>query len=194
MGMGKLDDLDWFQAETRAEWRAWLAENHVTSPGIWLVTWKKGSGRPVLDYDEKVEEALAWGWIDTKGMSVDDERTRLVMCPRRPGSGWSRTNKVRIARLEEQGLMQPAGRRVIDAAKADQTWTLLDDVEDLIVPPDLAEAFDRHPGSRAHWDGFARSPRKAMLTWIVTAKRPETRAARVEKTASDAAEGRHAAG
>jgi len=193
-GVGKLDDLEWFQAETREEWRAWLAENHATSPGIWLVTWKKTSGKPVLDYDEKVEEALAWGWIDTKGMSVDDERTRLVMCPRRPGSGWSRPNKERIVRLEEQGLMQPAGRAVIDAAKADGSWTLLDDVEDLIVPPDLAKAFDRHPGSRAQWDGFAKSPRKAMLTWLVTAKRAETRAARVEKVAAEAAEGRHAIG
>jgi uncharacterized protein YdeI (YjbR/CyaY-like superfamily) len=192
--VGKLDDLEWFQAETRQEWRAWLAENHATSPGIWLVTWKKSSGKPVLDYDEKVEEALAWGWIDTKGMSVDDERTRLVMCPRRPGSGWSRPKKERIVRLEEQGLMQPAGRAVIDAAKADGSWTLLDDVEDLIVPLDLSEAFDRHPGSRAQWDGFAKSPRKAMLTWLVTAKRAETRAARVEKVAAEAAEGRHAMG
>jgi uncharacterized protein YdeI (YjbR/CyaY-like superfamily) len=193
-GVGKLDDLEWFQAETRDEWRAWLAENHATSPGVWLVTWKKSSGRPVLDYDEKVEEALAWGWIDTKGMSVDDERTRLVMCPRRSGSGWSRPNKERVARLEEQGLMQPAGRAVIAAAKADGSWTLLDDVEDLIVPPDLAAAFDRHPGSRAQWDGFAKSPRKIMLTWLVTAKRPETRATRVEKVAAEAAHGRHATG
>jgi uncharacterized protein YdeI (YjbR/CyaY-like superfamily) len=127
-------------------------------------------------------------------MSVDDERTRLVLCPRRPGSGWSRPNKERIARLEELGLMQPAGRAVIDAAKADGSWTLLDDVEDLIVPPDLAEALDRHPGSRAQWDGFAKAPRKAMLTWLVTAKRPETRASRVEKVAAEAAEGRHAIG
>jgi uncharacterized protein YdeI (YjbR/CyaY-like superfamily) len=90
--------------------------------------------------------------------------------------------------------MQPAGRAVIDAAKADGSWTLLDDVEDLIVPLDLSEAFDRHPGSRAQWDGFAKSPRKAMLTWLVTAKRAETRAARVEKVAAEAAEGRHAMG
>ena len=190
--MGKLDDLDWFQAETRAEWRAWLADNHATSPGIWLVTWKKDAGKPVLSYDEKVEEALAWGWIDTKGMTVDDERTRLATVPSPAASGWSRPNKVRIARLEDQGLMQPAGRRVIDAAKADGTWTLLDDVEDLVVPPDLAEAFERHPGSRANWDAFTRSPRRVMLEWIVLAKRPETRADRVEKTAAAAAEGRPA--
>ena len=192
--MGKLDDLEWFHAETRVEWRAWLGENHASSPGVWLVTWKKASGRPVLDYDQRVEEALAWGWIDSKGMTVDDERTRLVFLPRRPGSGWSRSNKVRIARLEEQGLMQTAGRRVIEAAIADGSWTLLDEVEDLIVPPDLAAAFDRHPGSRARWDAFTRAPRRAMLEWLVTAKRPETRAARVGKIAAAAAEGRAATG
>jgi uncharacterized protein YdeI (YjbR/CyaY-like superfamily) len=192
--MAKLDDLEWFEAETRGQWRAWLDANHANSAGIWLVTWKKASGRPVLDYEQQVEEALAWGWIDSKGMTVDADRTRLVFLPRRPGSGWSRPNKQRIVRLEDQGLMQPAGRRVIDAAKADGSWTLLDEVEDLIVPPDLAAAFDRHPGSREQWDAFPRSPRRAMLAWLVTAKRAETRASRIEKIASEAAEGRRAAG
>jgi uncharacterized protein YdeI (YjbR/CyaY-like superfamily) len=192
--MAKLDDLEWFEAETREQWRAWLAENHASSPGIWLVTWKKASERPVLTYDQRVEEALAWGWIDSKAMTVDADRARLVFLPRRPGSGWSRPNKERIVRLEDQGLMQPAGRRVIDAAKADGSWTLLDDVEDLVVPPDLAAAFDRHPGSRAHWDSFPVSPRKIMLTSLVTAKRPETRAARIERIAAAAAEGKRADG
>ena len=110
--MAKLDDLEWFEVETREQWRAWLGENHASSPGIWLVTWKKASGRPVLTYDQRVEEALAWGWIDSKAMTVDADRARLVFLPRRPGSGWSRPNKERIVRLEDQGLMQPAGRRV----------------------------------------------------------------------------------
>jgi uncharacterized protein YdeI (YjbR/CyaY-like superfamily) len=192
--MAKLDDLEWFEAETREQWREWLADNHATSPGVWLVTWKKSSDRPALSYDERVEEALAWGWIDSKGMTVDEHRTRLVFLPRKPGSGWSRPNKERIARLEQQGLMQAPGRRIIDAAKADGSWTLLDEVEDLIVPPDLAAAFDRHPGSREQWEAFPASPRKIMLTWLVTAKRAETRATRIEKIASEAAEGRRAAG
>ena len=192
--MGKLDDLEWFPADTREQWRAWLTENHDTAPGIWLVTWRKGAGKPILDYGAAVEEALAWGWIDTKGGSVDDERTRLAFTPRKTGSGWSRPNKERIARLEDAGLMRPPGRARIDAAKADGSWTLLDDVEDLIVPPDLAEAFGRHPGSRAAWAAFPVSPRKQMLTWVVTAKRPETRASRIDQIAAAAAAGKRARG
>ena len=194
MRVGKLDDLDWFQAETREQWREWLATNHSSAAGVWLVSWKKASGRPILSYDASVEEALAWGWIDTKGMAVDADRSRLAFTPRRSGSGWSRPNKERIARLEASGLMQPAGRAVIDAARADGSWTLLDDVEDLVVPPDLADAFAARPGSRDRWDAFPISPRKQMLLWLVTAKRPETRSSRIEQIADAAAEGRRARG
>jgi len=192
--VGKLDDLEWFPAETREQWRAWLTANHDSAPGIWLVTWRKGAERPTLDYGAAVEEALAWGWIDTKAGSVDDERTRLAFTPRKAGSGWSRPNKERIARLEAAGLMQPPGRALIDAAKADGSWTLLDDVEDLVVPPDLADAFARHPGSREAWDAFPPSPRKLMLMWVVTAKRAETRASRIDQIAAAAAEGKRARG
>jgi uncharacterized protein YdeI (YjbR/CyaY-like superfamily) len=192
--VAKLDDLEWFAAETREQWRAWLADNHASAPGVWLVTWKKAAGRPILSYDESVEEALAWGWIDSKGMGIDAERSRLVFTPRKAGSGWSRPNKERIARLEASGLMRPAGQALIDAAKVDGSWTLLDDVEDLIVPPDLAEAFAARPGSREAWDAFTVSPRKQMLLWLVTAKRPETRASRIEQIADAAAEGRRARG
>ena len=190
--MAAADDREWFHAEDRRAWRAWLAANHDSSPGVWLVTWRKASGRPVLSYDNAVTEALAFGWIDTKGGSVDDERTRLMFTPRKRGSGWSRPNKQRIERLEAEGLMTPAGTAVIDAARADGSWTLLDDVEDLVVPEDLAAAFDRHAGSRQQWDAFPPSARKVILGWIVTAKRPETRATRVEQTASMAARGERA--
>ena len=187
--MAGADDREWFQAEERPAWRTWLAANHDTSPGVWLVTWKKASGRPVLSYDDAVCEALAFGWVDTKGMKVDEERTRLLFTPRKRGSGWSRPNKERIERLEAEGLMTAAGAAVIDAAKGDGSWTLLDDVENLVVPDDLGAAFARHAGSREQWDGFPRSARRAMLEWIVQAKRPETRATRIEQTASRAARG-----
>ena len=127
-----------------------------------------------------------------KGGSVDDERTRLLFTPRRRGSGWSRPNKQRVERLEADGLMAPAGAAVIAAAKADGSWTRLDDVEDLVVPVDLDAAFRRHDGSRAQWDGFPRSARRSILERIVTAKRDETRATRIEETASLAARGERA--
>ena len=183
------DDRERVQPADRAEWRAWLAEHHADSPGVWVVTWRRSSGRPVVGYDDLVEEALAYGWIDSTARGLDDERTMLHFGPRRPGSGWSRPNKQRIERLLAEELMAEPGLAVLAAAQADGSWTLLDDVEDLVVPPDLAAAFGRHAGSTERWDAFPRSAKRAALVWIVQAKRPETRAKRVEETARAAAAG-----
>jgi uncharacterized protein YdeI (YjbR/CyaY-like superfamily) len=120
---------------------------------------------------------------------LDDERTMLWLSPRRPASGWSRPNKERIAGLEAAGRMAPAGARVVAEARASGAWSLLDEVEALIVPDDLATAFDRHPGARAHWDAFPRSTRRAMLEWISQAKRAETRQRRVAETAERSGRG-----
>lgn len=111
---------------------------------------------------------------------------------RKPTSAWARTNKQRVEVLLAEGRMLPAGQAAIDAAKANGAWSLLDEVEDLIVPADLAAAFDEHPGSREHWDGFPRSTRRAILEWIVLARRPETRAKRIQETAIRAARGERA--
>jgi uncharacterized protein YdeI (YjbR/CyaY-like superfamily) len=169
--------------ETRAQWRSWLQENAAGSASIWLVTWRRPTGRPAPTYDDIVEEALCFGWIDSTARKIDEERSALRMGPRTSRSGWARTNKRRIERLEREGLMTEAGRAVIDRAKADGSWTLLDDVEDLIVPDDLAAALESRPGSRANFDAFPPSARRALLAWIVQAKRPGTRTKRVEETA-----------
>lgn len=175
-----------------AAWRTWLDEHHGRGTGVWLVAWKARTQRPTVGYEEAVEQALCFGWVDSTARSLDDERSMLWFAPRRRGSGWARSNKQRIARLEAAGLLAPAGRAVIDAAKADGSWTMLDDVEDLVVPPDLAAAFDAHPGAREHWDAFTRSARRAMLVWLVQAKRPATRAGRVAQIAERAAAGEKA--
>jgi uncharacterized protein YdeI (YjbR/CyaY-like superfamily) len=159
---------------------------------VWFVSWKTATGKPVVPYERAVEEALCVGWIDATSKTLDDERRMLWFTRRKPGSGWARTNKERVARLEAEGRMTPAGRALIDAAKADGSWTLLDDVENLVVPDDLAAAFDRYPGSRAQFDGFPPSARRAILSWIVQAKRETTRAARLEESARLAAEGKRA--
>ena len=151
------------------------------------MTWRARSGRPHLPYEAAVEEALCFGWIDSSGGSVDDERTRLYFAPRKPRSGWARTNKVRIERLTAAGLMAPAGLAAIEAAKANGSWTLLDDVEDLVVPEDLGSAFEANPPAAEHWAAFPKSARRAMLEWIVQARKPETRAARIAATATSAA-------
>lgn len=126
--------------ESREELRAWLSEHAADSPSVMLVTWRRPTGRPAPSYDDVVEEALCFGWIDSAGRTLDDERSCLRIGPRRKGSGWARTNKVRIERLERDGLMTDAGRAVIQRAKADGSWTLLDAVEDGIVPDDLRDA------------------------------------------------------
>jgi uncharacterized protein YdeI (YjbR/CyaY-like superfamily) len=178
--------------ETRQEWREWLMNNHTRGVGVWLVSWKRTTGRPALTYEEIVEEALCFGWIDSKANTLDDERSMLTISPRKPGSGWSRPNKERIARLEAAGLMMPAGAAVIERARADGSWTKLDDVENLVVPGDLAAAFAANPGSAEQWEAFPRSAKRAILDWIVQAKTDTTRSKRVNETAELAARGERA--
>ncbi len=178
--------------ETAAAWRAWLTEHHATSPGVWVVRWKPTSGRPVLGYEPLVEEALAFGWIDATQRTVDHERTEMWFTRRRPGSGWSRLTKERLARVEASGRMTDAGRAVIAAARADGTWEMYDDAEAGVVAPDLADALAADPAAASGWDAFTPGVRRAQLRWLAEARRPATRAARVERVARGAAEGRPA--
>ena len=182
-----IDTREHFEARDRAAWRAWLAERHATSPGVWVVTYKKSSGRPTLTYDALVEEALCFGWVDSRPGTVDALRTKLYVAPRKRGSGWAATNKVRIARLLPAGLMAPAGLAALEAAKADGSWTLLDTSEAAVAPDDLRAAFARHAGAGANFDAFPLGVRKAILQWIALAKTDATRAKRLEETASLAA-------
>ena len=177
---------------TLADWRVWLAANHDRVSGIWLITYKKAAGKPTISYEESVEEALCFGWVDSKGNKLDDERTMLYFAPRQAGSGWSRPNKERIERLVAQGRMTAAGLAKIEAAKADGSWALLDAVENLEVPADLAAEFDKYTAARANFDAFPRSAKRGILEWIVQAKRPETRAKRVAETARLAQENERA--
>ncbi|WP_029291814.1 YdeI family protein [Cellulomonas sp. HZM] len=187
MGMA---DAPRVHVETVEQWRAWLAEHHGDEPpGAWAVTWKPVSERPVVEYEALVETALCFGWVDATVRSLDEERRMTWMTRRKPGGGWARSNKLRVERLEADGLMEPAGRAAVEQSKADGTWSLLDAVEDLVAPEDLEAAFDRHTGSRETWQAFPRSTRRAQLVWVVQAKRPATRAARVEEIAARAAEG-----
>jgi uncharacterized protein YdeI (YjbR/CyaY-like superfamily) len=171
----------------RAGWRQWLIDHHATSNGVYLVSWRRPTGRTSVPYEDAVEEALCVGWIDSTGRTIDDERSIQWFSPRRAKSAWARSNKERVARLTAAGLMLPAGLAVIEEAKRTGMWTLLDDVEDLIVPDDLAAALASWPTAQEHWDAFPASARRAMLGWVVQAGRPETRAKRIDQIASKAA-------
>jgi uncharacterized protein YdeI (YjbR/CyaY-like superfamily) len=176
----------------RAGWRAWLIGNHATSNGVYLTSWRRRSGKTSVSYEEAVEEALCVGWIDSTGRNLDDQRSIQWFSPRRARSAWARSNKQRVDRLMAAGLMLPVGLAVIDEAKRTGMWTLLDDVEDLIVPDDLASALDGSPPARANWDAFPPSARRTMLGWIVQAGRPETRAKRIAAIAERASRGERA--
>jgi uncharacterized protein YdeI (YjbR/CyaY-like superfamily) len=177
-----------FQAESVGEWRAWLEQNHTRRQGIWLITYKKASGKPHLSYEESVQEALCFGWIDAKGNKLDEERTMLWFAPRKPRTGWSAPNKRRIEVLIADGRMAPAGLAKIEAAKQDGSWTALDAVEALEIPPDLRDALAANPTAQGYFDAFPRSAKRAILVWISQAKKAETRANRVAETVRLAAE------
>ncbi len=179
------------QIDSREQWRAWLDKHAGSSPGIWLVTWKKGKG-PHLRYDEVVEEALCFGWVDSRPRTVDAMRSSRLLTPRRPGSSWSRINKHRVQHLTAAGLMTPAGVTAVRTAQADGSWNVLDQVEDLREPEDLRAALEELPQARTHWDSFPRSTKRAILEWINTAKTDTTRSRRVKQTADEAAAGRRA--
>ena len=144
---------------------------------MWLVGYKAATGKIRLTYDELITEALAYGWVDSVNKPLDDERTMLLFTPRRAGSGWARTNKVRVALLVKEGRMRPAGLAKIAAAKRDGSWTLLDSVEDLTVPDDLRKALGATGAKR--FDAQTPGRKKEHLRALVTAKRPETRAKRI---------------
>ena len=182
-----MTEPDLVEVADRAGWRRWLIRHHDRDGGVWLVIHKKDSTRGSLVYEDAVLEALCFGWIDSKANALDAERYRLWMAPRKPRSVWSAANKRRLDDLIGSGAMTDAGMAVIEAAKADGSWNALDRSDALEVPDDLEAAFDRHEGSRSNWDAFPAGVRKQILGWIYSAKREETRAKRVEQTASLAA-------
>jgi uncharacterized protein YdeI (YjbR/CyaY-like superfamily) len=187
-------DLPLYHPETRAALRAWFDANHTSARGVWLVSWRQATGRPAVPYEEVVEEALRVGWIDSTAGTLDDERSMQLLTPRRPKSTWTRRNRERVEQLEAAGLLTEAGRAAVETAKANGWWTILDPVEDLLEPDDLAAALDATPRARTAWDGFPPSSRKMMLWWVISAVRPETRERRIARIVAEAAEGRRAQG
>lgn len=171
------------RAKDRAAWRRWLERNHASSPSVWLVIHKKGHPTGRLLYEDAVQEALCFGWIDSTANALDEHNYKLWMAPRKPRSGWSAVNKRRIERLFADGQIAPAGLAAIDAAKRDGSWAALDASHSLVVPRDLAKAFKRYPDAARHFDAFPPSARRVILQWIDAAKRPETRAKRIDETA-----------
>lgn len=175
---------------SRAAWREWLNDNTDRHEGLWVVFASGSSEVEGPTYDELVEESLCFGWIDSLTKRVDADRRIQWFSPRRKGGIWSAFNKQRIERLTEAGLMAPPGQAAIDAAKADGSWTQYDDVDALVVPADLEQAFDNAPAAREAYENSSKSAKKQFLWQVYSAKREDTRANRIrtligELSASD---------
>lgn len=186
-----MDTAEQLHCETVAEWHLWLATHHSQQVGVWLVSWRARTGKSAIPYEEAVQEALCYGWIDSTYRSLDDERGMRWYSPRRKGSLWAASNKERVEHLEAEGRMTDAGRLAIQAAQADGSWVLMEPVEALIVPDDLAAALDASPPARQRWHDLAPTAKRAYLLWLATAKRPVTRARRVRQSVELVGRGAH---
>ena len=168
-------------AKDREALRAWLSKHHTSDEGIWLVFYK--GDKRTLSYDDIVEEALAFGWVDSKPGKVDAEKTKLYLSPRNPTSNWSALNKRRVAKLQDEGLMTKAGLELVAIAKENGSWDALNDVDNLVIPDDLAEEFDKYDAAKANFKAFPPSTQRGILEWIFNAKRDATRQKRIAETA-----------
>ncbi|MFM7333398.1 MAG: YdeI/OmpD-associated family protein [Tabrizicola sp.] len=185
--MAAADDAPIVTVRSRADLRVWLAENHATARAVWLATYRK----PNPDYlppEDRIEELLSWGWIDSTPRALDAERTMILIAPRNPGSAWSAVNKALVEKARASGAMTPAGEARITQAQANGMWDFLNDVDALIDPADLTEALAT-TGTASFWAAQPRTIRRGTLEWIKMAKTPETRAKRIRDVTDSAAEG-----
>jgi uncharacterized protein YdeI (YjbR/CyaY-like superfamily) len=179
--MAKIDELLDFHPLSRQEWRDWLAENYDKFAGIWFVYYKKSANKPRVSYDEAVEEALCFGWIDSVARGLDETRSRILFTPRKSKSVWSKPNKLRVEKMIEIGAMTEIGLAKIEKAKLDGSWDALNASDNLEIAEDLQKAFDANTTAETNFHAFTDGVKKVILSWVNSAKREETRAARIKK-------------
>jgi uncharacterized protein YdeI (YjbR/CyaY-like superfamily) len=182
------EHLPRIQMESRAALRVWLEANHRQKSSVWLVTFKKHVAARYLPYGDYVEELLCFGWVDSLPRVLDEQRTMRLISRRKSSSNWSKANRDRVEKLSAAGMMTPTGLAQVEAAKADGRWMALEEADPKNVPADLIMTFEGFPGSSANFHAFPNSVKRAIFEWIMSAKRPETRAKRVEETARLAAD------
>lgn len=174
--------IEVFYPQNTMAFRNWLQENHISKQAVWIVFHKKASKKESLSWSEAVDVALCFGWIDSKKIKINDDTSHQFFSKRKEKSTWSKINKEKTNRLIADGLMTKAGYKTIETAKQNGSWTILDEVEELIVPDDLED----HEGSKDYFSGLSKSSKKMILHWIVLAKRPETRQKRIAEIAESA--------
>lgn len=189
MASGKVADT--IKPKDSEDWRRWLESNHDRASGVWLIFYRKSSGKRTFTYEEAVEEALSFGWIDSLVNRLDEERYKQLFSHRQKGSTWARSNKERVARLIEQGRMTPAGMAKVEEAKKDGSWNRYDQVEDMVMPADLITALDANAEAKRSFAGFSDAAKRQFLFWLATSKWPETRDRRIVDIVRLAAEGKN---
>jgi uncharacterized protein YdeI (YjbR/CyaY-like superfamily) len=181
-GMELKNNIQTFYAQSRKDWRDWLIENHSTQKSIWLILYHKDSKKQSINYNEAVEEALCFGWIDSKPNKRDNESYYLFFAKRNPKSNWSKANRDRVDKMIKEGLMTPSGQEMIDLAKKTGSWSVLESVQNSVIPKDLQEQFDKNELAFDNFQAFPPSSKRIILEWILNAKRPETRQQRINQT------------
>ena len=181
-------EFETFCPKSRQEWRKWLEDNHLDKQSIWLIYYKKKTNIPTVTYSDAVDEALCFGWIDSKAKSIDEQKSMQFFSKRKIKSVWSKVNKDKVARLTETGLMAQAGLNSVEIAKQNGCWTILDEAEALIIPNDLELEFQKSPNSKDYFLSLSRSDKRNILQWLTMAKRPETRMKRMEEIVELASE------
>ena len=176
---------------SRDAWEAWLEEHHATSDGLWLKIARKGLGLETLSFAEALDVALCYGWIDSQADSFDDQYWLLRFTPRRPRSKWSKRNRARVTKLIEEGRMKPVGLREVERARADGRWEAAYDAQSTAtVPEDFRRELEKNEEAGEFFATLDSQNRYAILHRIQDAKRPETRARRIEKYAAMLREGK----
>lgn len=171
-----------YYPKNRKAWRNWLQKNHAVASHVWLILYRKETGKPSITYNEVVEEALCFGWIDSKPNKRDEESYFLFIAPRKAKSPWSALNKKRIVKLQEQNMIAETGLQKIEAAKKDGSWTLLDKIEALEMPVVLKKAFAKSKKAFKNFEQFPPGVKKQIYQWIGSAKTEPTLVKRVTET------------
>jgi uncharacterized protein YdeI (YjbR/CyaY-like superfamily) len=180
----KKESLKNFCPTSRQEWRRWLQKNHHSQQSVWLVCYKRESNKPTISWSDAVGEALCFGWIDSKRKPLDEEKFMQFFSRRKSKGTWSKVNKEKIKQLIDNGLMTKAGLMSIEVAKQNGSWTILDEVEELIIPKDLGKEFKTKLGSKDFFLSLSKSVRKAILQWLALAKQQKTRQKRISEIAA----------
>ena len=171
--------METFPAETQEQWRKWLEENHSTASEIWLVFWKRHTGKQCIDYESSVETAICFGWIDSLMKSVDENSYARKFTPRKGKSSWSNLNRERALDMMRSGAMTEAGMEAVQAARENGSWYL--SPRSVEMPPELEEMLDNNPHAALFFAELAPSYRKQYMGWVGEAKRPEIRIKRAEE-------------